>query len=184
MQPKIPEGFNLNSPRCQPGVTIGTSINPEGVKKNSTMSTYTQIIYQIVYSTKNRENCLAKETRPSLYEYIWGVLKNKNCHLYRINGMEDHIHIVSGLHPSIALSSLIKDIKLSSSAFIKDKPLFRNFVGWQDGYGAFTYSFKAKDELIEYVKNQEEHHKKVSFKEEYISLLKEHGIQFEEKYLL
>jgi putative transposase len=148
------------------------------------MSTYTQIIYQIVYSTKNREGSLTQEKRPWLYEYIWGVLKNKNCHLYRINGMAEHIHIVSGLHPTIALSSLIKDIKLSSSAYIKEKSLFRNFGGWQDGYGAFTYSFNAKDQLIEYVKNQEEHHKKVSFKEEYVSLLKEHGIEFDEKYLL
>ena len=148
------------------------------------MSTYTQILYQIVYSTKKRENSLTGENRRLLYEYIWGVLKNKNCHLYRINGMGDHIHIVFALHPNVALSSLIKDIKLSSSAFIKDKTLFKNFGGWQDGYGAFTYSFKEKDKLIEYVKNQEEHHKTISFLDEYILLLQEHGIEFDEKYLL
>jgi putative transposase len=87
-------------------------------------------------------------------------------------------------NPTIALASLIKDIKLASSGFIKDKSLFKNFTGWQDGYGAFTYSFKDKDRLIEYVKNQEEHHQKVTFKEEYIALLKEHEIEFDEKYLL
>ena len=104
--------------------------------------------------------------------------------LYRINGVEDHLHIVTHLHPSIALASLIKDIKLASTDYIKKDNLFKNFAGWQDGYGAFTYSIKEKDRLIEYVKNQEEHHKIKTFKEEYIELLKEHGIEYEEKYLL
>ena len=147
------------------------------------MSTYTQILYQIVFSTKNRDRTLTSDKRPELFEYIWGILKNKNCHLYRINGVEDHIHIVSHLHPTIPLAKLVKDIKLASSSFIKDKGLYKNFTGWQDGYGAFTYSFKDKDKLIEYVKNQEEHHVKISFKEEYITLLKEHGVEFDEKYL-
>ncbi len=104
--------------------------------------------------------------------------------MYRINGVEDHLHIVTHLHPSVALSTLIKDIKLASSACIKNDRLFPQFNGWQDGYGAFTYSIKEKDRLIEYVKNQEEHHKIKTFKEEFIELLNEHGIQFDEKYLV
>jgi putative transposase len=155
-----------------------------GLTQNPAMSTYTQIIYQIVFSTKNREKVLSKQNRPKLFEYIEGILNNNKCHLYRINAVEDHVHIVSHLHPTVALSSLIKDIKIASSVFIRDKALFRHFVGWQDGYGAFTYSSSDKDKLIEYVKNQEEHHKKVTFQEEYMGLLNEHGIEFEERYML
>ena len=148
------------------------------------MSTYTQIIYQIVFSTKNRERTLAKENRDDLYKYIWGLLKNKNCHLYRVGGVEDHIHILTHLHPSVALSSLVKDIKMASSVFIKENNVFNNFNGWQEGYGAFTYSVKEKDTLIEYIKNQEQHHGVKSFRDEYLELLKEHQIEFDEKYLL
>ena len=148
------------------------------------MSTYTQILYQIVFSTKEREPTLIEENQEKLYRYIWGVLKNKKCRLYRINGVEDHLHILTHIHPTVALSDLIKDIKLSSSDLIKEEALFPKFKGWQVGYGAFTYSFEAKDRLISYIKNQKEHHKKASFREEYIALLKEHGVEFEEKYLL
>jgi len=148
------------------------------------MSTYTQILYQIVFSTKNREQTLSKNNRDELYKYIWGVLKNKNCHLYRIGGVTDHIHLVTSLHPSIALASLIKDLKLASSDHIKTHQLFPEFNGWQVGYGAFTYSFKDKDKLIEYVKNQEDHHATKSYIEELIELLKEHGIEYDERYLI
>jgi len=101
-----------------------------------------------------------------------------------MNGVEDHLHIVTHLHPTVALSSIVKDIKVASSQYIKEIKLFKNFNGWQDGYGAFTYSIKEKDRLIEYVKNQEGHHKLKSFKEEYMELLNELGVEFEEKYLL
>ena len=148
------------------------------------MSNYTQILYQIVFSTKNREHTLSKNNRDELYKYIWGVLKNKNCHLYRIGGITDHIHIVTCLHPAISLSNLIKDIKVASSKHIKTFQLFPKFDGWQVGYGSFTYSFKDKDRLIEYVKNQEEHHATISFIEELKELLKEHGIEYDERYLI
>ena len=148
------------------------------------MSTYTQILYQIVFCTKNREQTLTKPNREELFKYISGILKNKNCHLYRINGVNDHLHIITHIHPSLSLSSLIKDIKLASSVHIKKLVLFSKFNGWKDGYGAFTYSIKEKDRLIEYVKNQEEHHKIKTFREEYIELLNEHQIMFDEKYLL
>jgi putative transposase len=148
------------------------------------MSTYTQILYQIVFSTKYREQTLIAGNREELFRYIWGLLQNKNCHLYRINGVEDHIHILTHLHPSVSLASLVKDIKVSSCSFIKEKQLFPGFKGWQEGYGAFTYSVEAKDRLIEYIKRQEEHHRKKSFKEEYIELLQEQQVDFDEKYLL
>ena len=148
------------------------------------MSTYTQIIYQIVFSTWKRESCLHHENRAELFKYISGIIKNKKSHLYRINGAEDHLHIVTHLHPTVALSDLVKDIKVASSIKIKDTGWFKNFTSWQEGYGAFTYSIKEKDRLIEYLKNQEEHHKKISFREEFIALLDEHKIEFDEKYLL
>lgn len=148
------------------------------------MSTYTQILYQIVFSTKHRERTMIKANRPELFQYIAGLLKKKNCHLYRINGVEDHLHIITQLHPSVALASLVKDIKLSTTKLIKEKNLFPNFGGWQDGYGAFTYHTDATNNLIEYVKNQEAHHATTTFLEEYTDLLKEHKIEFDDKYFL
>lgn len=147
------------------------------------MSTYTQILYQIVFSTKNREKTLLESGRDKLFSYIWGVLKKNKCHLYRIGGVEDHLHIITHIHPMVAPAILIKDIKLAASHLIKQENIFQKFDGWQDGYGAFTYTIAAKDNLVEYVKKQVEHHKIVSFKDEYISLLKENGIEFDEKYL-
>ena len=147
------------------------------------MSTYTQILYQIVFSTKYRKPVLLKENRDKLFQYIAGILKNKNCFLYRINGVEDHLHILTHLHPAVSLSALVKDIKVASALYIKEQQLFPAFTHWQSGYGAFTYSIQDKDNLIRYIKNQEEHHKKFDYKEEYIKLLQENDIAFEEKYL-
>ena len=148
------------------------------------MSTYTQILYQIVFSTRYRERTMIKKDRPEFFQYIAGLLKKKGCHLYRINGVEDHLHILTHLHPSLSLASLVKDIKLATTKLIKEKKLFPNFGGWQDGYGAFTYSIEAVNNLIEYIRNQEIHHKLSSFEEEYRNLLNEHKISFDEKYLL
>ena len=148
------------------------------------MSTFTQILYHIVFSTKNRERTLTKKNRPQLFKYIWGIIENKHSHPYWINGVDDHIHIATHIHQTIALAPLIKDIKLASSSFIENEDIFEKFNGWQDGYGAFTFSYRDKDALIEYIKNQEIHHSKVSFKEELIVLLNENGVEFDEKYLL
>lgn len=145
------------------------------------MSTYTQILYHIIYSTKNRRPALDKTRRKDLYKYIWGIIKNKKCHLYQIGGVEDHLHIVTHMHPLISLSSLVKDIKLASSDFIKSNKIFTAFDGWQKGYAAFTNSIECKEKLIHYVQNQEEHHRKVSFQEELKLLLEEHKIKFDEK---
>ncbi|MBU4446614.1 MAG: IS200/IS605 family transposase [Candidatus Marinimicrobia bacterium] len=147
------------------------------------MSTYTQILYHIVFSTKKRKKSLFQEKDDLLYRYIWGIVKNKKCHLYRINGIADHIHIVTHLHPSIALADFVKDINVASSVWIKKENIFPEFDRWQSGYGAFTYSIDSKNDLIEYVKNQKEHHRKLSFEEEFRSLLIEHGIDFDKKYL-
>lgn len=127
---------------------------------------------------------MTKQKREDLYKYIWGVLTNKNCHLYRINGVEDHLHILTHLHPTVTLADMVKDIKLSSSDWIKENGIFKRFSGWQKGYGAFTAAQKDKDRIIRYIKNQEKHHHKKSFKEELRKLLEEAGIEFDEKYLV
>jgi putative transposase len=148
------------------------------------MSTYKQIFYQIIFGTKNRKPTIAKASGEELYKYISGIIKNKNCKLYRINGMEDHIHIMSDLHPSVCLSDYVKDIKVAGNLWMKGSGKFPIFEGWQDGYGAFTYSSKDKDTIINYIKNQKEHHKSESYYDEFKRLLIENEIEFDEKYLL
>ena len=148
------------------------------------MSTYRQIFYQIVFGTRNREATINEANEVELYKYISGVIKEHNCHLYRINSMPDHIHIFSDLHPSVCLADFVKSIKVSSSLWMKETGKFPDFSAWQGGYGAFTYSIREKDMIIEYVKNQKEHHKKESFYDEYKRLLIENGIEFDEKYML
>jgi len=154
------------------------------IKKDPAMSTFTQILYQIVFSTKLRERTLTSNGRPQLFRYIWGVIKGMKSHPYWINGVEDHLHIATYIHPTVSLSDFVKEIKLATTFHIKENGFLKYFGGWQDGYAAFTYSIKEKQTLIEYIKNQEEHHRKVTFKEELIDLLHEHGIEFDEKYLL
>ena len=147
------------------------------------MSTYTQSLIQIVFSTKYREKTLIKPNREELFRYITGVLHNNNCHVYRIGGIEDHIHIATHIHPCVSVANLVKDIKLASSYHIKTQGLFPHFGGWQVGYAWFTYSFRDKDRLIQYVKNQETHHHEKDCITELMELLKEHEVEFDEKYL-
>jgi putative transposase len=148
------------------------------------MSTHTQILYHIVFATKYRKPTIEKSQKKRLFAYIFQLLTNKKCHLYRINGVEDHIHILTHIHPTISISALVKDIKVSTSIFLKKELIFKNFDGWQEGYGAFSEAIKSKDRLINYVKNQEKHHEKKSFFDEYKALLEEHEIVFDEKFLL
>jgi REP element-mobilizing transposase RayT len=101
------------------------------------MSTHTQVCYHIVFSTKAREPTLKEDRREHLFRYIWGILNNRESHLYRINGTEDHLHILTSLHPSVSLADLVKDVKTGSSIWIKKEGVFRMFSHWQDGYAAF-----------------------------------------------
>jgi putative transposase len=148
------------------------------------MSTFTQILYHIVFSTKDREPTLSIEKRPEVFKYVWGVIQKKNSNPYWINGVEDHLHIATHIHPTVALSPLIKDIKLASNSYIEDNRILRDFGGWQNGYAAFTCSHATQDNLIQYIRDQENHHMKISFKDELIALLKEHGVEFNERFLL
>jgi REP element-mobilizing transposase RayT len=147
------------------------------------MSTFTQIYSHIVYSTKNRMPVLKESRRKDLYGYIWGILKNKRCHLYRIGGVDDHIHMLTSLHPTVDLASLIRDMKTSTTTWIRKENVYPRFPGWQEGYGAFTKSHADKDRVIGYITRQAEHHKTVSFIDELRTLLHEEGIVFDERYL-
>ncbi|MGC3947684.1 MAG: IS200/IS605 family transposase [Chryseolinea sp.] len=167
-------------------VDILTSMNDNNHSNPShtfIMGTYRQIIYQVVFSTKYREPVIDETHETELYKYIWGIVNNHKCRLYRVNGMPDHIHIVSDLHPTVCLSDYVKNIKVSSSLWMKESGKFPMFSAWQEGYGAFTYSVKERDRLIRYVKSQKEHHRKESFYDEFRRLLIECGIDFNERYL-
>jgi len=148
------------------------------------MSSYRQVLYHIVFRTKDSLKTLNLENSEELYKYIWGIVKGKNGVLYRINGMEDHIHILSDLHPSIALSDYLRDIKTASSIWLKQSGKFQNFNGWADGYAAFTYAYRDKETIINYIKNQQEHHKTTTFENELRKLLTEHGVEINEKFFL
>lgn len=155
------------------------------LKEKKQMTTFTQILYQIVFGSKNHTPFLTSENENLLYAYIAGILNNKNCHSYVVGGSSNHIHIITHIHPTIAPSFLIKDIKLATFQMIQGNSiLFSRFQGWQVGYGLFTYHISSKENLINYVKNQNEHHKKVTYKDELISMLKDNSIEFSEDYLL
>jgi REP element-mobilizing transposase RayT len=147
------------------------------------MSSYTQILYHIVFATKGRRRVLGKPRRDDLFRYFWGVVKNHDSHLYRIGGVEDHVHILSSLHPAVALADFVKDLKVASSKWIKDEQVFPEFEAWQEGYAALTHSLDEKERLIEYIKGQEEHHRTVSFLDEYREMLRKAGMALDEKFL-
>jgi REP element-mobilizing transposase RayT len=143
---------------------------------------YTQIIYHIVLRTKRSELSINQDNISSLYRYIWGIVKNKKGKLYRINGMEDHLHILSDLHSSIALADFVKTIKVSTSLWMKQSSDFSAFQGWEEGYAAFTYSYKEKEILINYIKNQQKHHQKEDTQSELKRLWLENGMEQDTRY--
>jgi putative transposase len=146
------------------------------------MSSYRQLLYHIVFRTYDSQPTIKQDYSDQLYAYITGIIKNHNSHLYRINGMENHLHILTDLHPSFPPANIISDIKAYSSKWMKKSDFFPDFTSWSEGYAALTCSYMSLDRLIEYVKNQQEHHRKMSFEEEYRTLLKEAGIDIDERF--
>lgn len=146
------------------------------------MSSYRQILYHIVFRTKESREVLSPEYIREFFGYTMGIIHNKQCKLYRINAMEDHVHILSDLHPGVALADLVRDIKTASSIWLRQSGKFPKFAGWADGYAAFTYAYRDKDLIVNYIKNQQEHHKRVTFADELKQLLAEHGVEYDEKY--
>jgi len=147
------------------------------------MSTsYRQILYHIVFCTENRERALPLQHNAELYGYIWGIVKNHDTKLYRINGMEDHLHLLTDLHPTVALATLLQKIKTASSLWLKQNPNFPNFHGWAAGYAALTCSWREKDVVTNYIINQQNHHGKEDFLCEYRRMLVEAGVKIDERY--
>jgi REP element-mobilizing transposase RayT len=145
--------------------------------------TFSQIYVQVVFAVKHRRSLIDSSFEEDLYKYISGIVKNKGQKLLAINGMPDHIHILLGIKPSCCLSDLVREIKKSSNEFIKEKGYCRYRFNWQEGYGAFSYGHSQLDYVIKYIQNQKQHHKKKTFKEEYIELLRKFNVEYEDKYL-
>lgn len=146
-------------------------------------NTYTQIFYHIVFAVKGRANLVNSIWKDDLYKYISGIVTNQDQKLYIVNGMPDHIHILVSCKPNMALSNLVKEIKEHSSKYINDKGFIQGKFNWQEGFGAFSVSFKNVEQVVNYIKNQEKHHEVKSFKDEYLEFLKEQNIDFEKKYI-
>ena len=146
------------------------------------MSSYRQILYHLVFRTKDSRKTLVPAYSRELYAYMMGFIRNKNCFLYRINGMEDHLHILCDLHPSIALADFMRDLKTSSSIWLKQSGKFPHFKGWAGGYAALTYAWRDKDMISNYIRNQQIHHKRDTFEVELRRLLKEQGVEVDERY--
>ena len=146
-------------------------------------NTYTQLYIQFVFAVKYRQSIIHKAWKDDLYKYITGIVQNHKSKMLAINGISDHIHIFIGYKPTIAIPDLVKDIKVASSLWINEKKLTKQHFNWQEGYGAFSYRLRDIDEICRYIQNQEEHHKKRTFREEYVSLLKDFDIAYDEKYL-
>ncbi|MCG3118980.1 MAG: hypothetical protein ALAOOOJD_01276 [bacterium] len=146
-------------------------------------NTYTQIYVHVVFAVQGRQNLIPKEHKEELHKYITGIIQNKKQKLIAINGMPDHIHIFIGMKPSIALSDLVRDIKNNSSNFVNEKKWVRGKFNWQEGFGAFSYGHSQIDAVVKYIQNQEKHHAKKTFKEEYLDMLKKFNLEYDERYL-
>ena len=146
-------------------------------------NTYTQLYFHIVFAVKGRSNYISEQWKDELYKYISGIIANKDQKLMIMNGMPNHIHLLIGTKPNCNLSDLIRDIKANSSKWINEKKFTNFHFEWQTGFGAFTVSQSVVSNVIEYIKNQEEHHRKKTFKEEYVEFLKAYQIDFKDEYL-
>lgn len=146
-------------------------------------NTYTQIHVQFVFAVKYRNGLIHASFKEELYQYISGIIKANNHKLLAINGVPDHLHIFIGMRPTQSISDLLQDIKGSSSKWINDKKFLKVKFEWQEGYGAFSYSKSHVNNVITYIQNQESHHKKESFRDEYLKFLKVFEIEYEERYI-
>ena len=145
-------------------------------------NTYSQLYIQIVFAVKGRVAFIKETFREELQKYISGIITKQKQKLYAIYCMPDHTHILVSMKPDIAISDLVRDIKSNSSTFIKDKEFVKDFT-WQTGFGAFSYSKSQSKNVVEYILNQPQHHKKKTFKEEYMEFLEKFEIEYDEKYL-
>ena len=146
-------------------------------------NTYTQIHIQFVFVVKFRKALIDKSFKEELYQYITGIVQSYDHKMLAINGVEDHVHVFIGMRPSQSISDLMQDIKGSSSKWINEKKFLKVKFEWQEGYGAFSYSKSHVQNVINYVNNQEKHHAKQTFRDEYLDFLKKFDIEYDERYI-
>lgn len=146
-------------------------------------NTYTQLYVHVVFAVKGRQNMISPKWKEELYKYITGIVTNQGQKLMIINGMPDHLHILIGMKPDIALSDLVRDIKSNSSKLINEKGLTIGKFAWQNGFGAFTVGQSQKENVINYINTQEEHHRHKTFREEYLDFLNTYQIAYNDQYV-
>lgn len=146
-------------------------------------NTYHQMYIQAVFAVKYRAAVIHPEWKTRLFGVLGTLIKETGCKSIIINGVEDHVHCFFGLIPSVSVSNVMQNAKAKSSKWINESNLLENKFHWQDGFGAFSYSHTHIDRVYRYIKNQEAHHKKQVFLDEYISLLKQHNIEYDERYI-
>lgn len=145
--------------------------------------TYSQIFIHVIFAVKGRKNLISNNWKNELYKYISGIVKNEDQKIIAINGMPDHLHILVGIKPAKTLSDLVRDIKSNSSRFINEKGWINSKFEWQQGFGAFSLSHSQLPTIIRYIEDQEVHHQKKSFREEYEEFLKAFQIEYKTQYL-
>ena len=146
-------------------------------------NTYTQIYLHIVFAVEGRQNLIAPEHNDELQKYITGIVAAQKQKLITINNLPDHLHLLVGLRPDAALSDLVRDVKAGSSKFINDKRWVIGRFSWQEGFGAFSHARSQLDTVIRYIQNQQKHHAKKSFRDEYVELLEKFGVEYDRKYI-
>ena len=146
-------------------------------------NTYSQLYIQAVFAVKYRNSVIDKKWRTDLMAVIGNLINETGCKTLIVNGVEDHVHCFFGLKPSISISDVMQSVKAKSSKWVNESNLIGNRFEWQRGFGAFSYSKSAVDNVYKYIQNQEEHHKKQSFREEYIEFLNKFEVEYDEKYI-
>jgi putative transposase len=146
-------------------------------------NTFSQIYLQFVFAVQHRQSLIPKEHKEELHKYITGLVQNRKAKMLAINCMPDHVHLFVGFKPTVLISDFVKEIKVESNEFINSKNWIRDKFNWQEGYGVFSYSQSHIDAVIKYILNQEKHHQKKTFRQEYHELLEKFEIPFEERFL-
>lgn len=146
-------------------------------------NTFSQIYLQFVFAVKGRQSLIPKEHKEELHKYITGLVQNRKAKMLAVHCMPDHTHIFVGFKPTVSISDFVKEIKVETNEFINSKNWIKGRFAWQEGYGVFSYSQSHIDRVVKYVLNQEKHHQKSSFRQEYLALLEKFEIAFDEKYV-
>ena len=155
----------------------------DSIKQCFMANTYTQLNIHVVFAVKGRENILTAAVRPELFKYISGILTRTNQFSLAVNGYKDHVHIFFELNPVNSLSEIVRIVKANSSKWINENRLISGKFSWQEGYGGFSYSRSQRNDVIKYIMNQEEHHQRKTFREEYLNYLKTAEINYNESYV-